>query len=132
MQRRAYATKDVFLFSKSVDTKGDLTKGRDKGDNVRHHVKSQEWCCVLALCKMWHQVYDERFGILCKNVSRKKKKNFEMQTSQKVWNMEQVRVWMKSTDKVNSVQSERGKFTQSYEEANDMHECFLNLNLPED
>lgn len=46
--------------------------------------------------------------------------------------MEQVRVWMKSTDKVNSVQSERGKFTQSYEEANDMHECFLNLNLPED
>lgn len=27
MQRRAYATKDVFLFSKSVDIKGDLTKG---------------------------------------------------------------------------------------------------------
>lgn len=65
-----------------------------------------------------------------KTCQEKKKRTLKCKQAKRY--MEQVRVWMKSTDKVNSVQSERGKFTQSYEEANDMHECFLNLNLPED
>ena len=45
--------------------------------------------------------------------------------------MEQMCVLMKSTDDVHAVQYQLGQFIQCYEEANETHESFLNLNLPE-
>lgn len=107
------------------DLKGFENKETMSQQSSTSKVKSD---ALSAYSEKWSVRFTEK-GLAFYAKTCQEKRSLKCKQAKK--NMEQIGVLMESTDNVDSVQSQLGKCIKCYEEANDTHESFLSLNLPE-